>query len=183
MLLIQLTVKDVPISAAIETQIQKRAKKLKQFFNRICSCRVVIELPQKHKHQGKLFNVRIDVTVPGKEFVVNKKRNQDLYVAIRDAFNAVERRLEEHARKRHGRVKTHENVLHGRIMRIVPNDGFGFIEGMDGNEYYFSLTGVTYPTFNQLLIGDQVAYCSEAFNDGQQAHHIILERRQLKEAA
>lgn len=177
MLPVQLTVRDLPLTSAIETHIRKKAEKLQRFYNRICSCHVVIELPQKHKHQGKLYNVRIDLIVPGKELVVTHKNNEDLYVAIRDAFQAVERQLEEYSRKRHGRVKTHNDVLHGHVLRLVSAEGYGFIEGDDGNEYYFSVTNVSYPTFAQLLIGDAVEYTPESFSDGQQAHHVIRERR------
>ena len=177
MLPIQITSHDMPISATLEDQIHKRVKKLNQFYKRISSCRVVIDLPQKHKHQGKLFNVRIDITVPGKELVVTRKQDQDIYVAIRDAFNAISRQLEEHAHKRHGQIKTHQNVLYGRVIRKVPQEGYGFIEGDDGNEYYFSLTNVSHPTFGKLAIGDDVAYIAEPLNDGWQAHHVLRARQ------
>lgn len=176
MLPVQITIQDIPFSLALETQIRKRVEKLHQFYNRISSCRVVIELPKKHQCQGKLYNVRIDVTVPGKELVVTHKLNQDIYVAMRDAFKAIERQLEEHARKRHGRVKSHEGVTHGHVKRIVVEEGYGFIEGIDGNEYYFSITNVHYPRFNQLSIGDAVEYIAASFSDGWQAHHVIKER-------
>lgn len=177
MLPVQITIRDVSLSAALETLIRKRTEKLNQYYDRINSCRVVVELPQKHKHQGKLFNVRIDITVPGrKSLVATRKSDEDVYVAIRNAFDAIERQLEEHARKRHGRVKTHEDELHGHIVRLVPDEGYGFIEGIDGNEYYFSVTNVSYPKFNQLLIGDAVKFGVEMLNDGRQARHITKER-------
>lgn len=173
MLPIQITIRAISVSPAAEATIRKRIQKLSQFNKRISRCRVVVELTQKHKHQGKLYNVRVDITVPKKEMAVTYKCHEDVYVAIRDAFNAVERQLEEHSHKRHGKVKTHNDVLHGRIMRMVPEEGYGFIEGVDGNEYYFSVTNVSYPTFKQLAIGDQVEYSAEQLNDGQQAHHVI----------
>ena len=177
MLPVQITIRDIPISSAIEFLIRKKAEKLKQFYDRISSCRVVLELPQKHKHQGKIYNVRIDMTVPGKEFVSTHKHDQDIYVAIRDAFKAIERQLEEHSRKRHGRTKTHDELLHGHITRMMPNEGYGFIEGMDGNEYYFSMTNVHYPSFAQLMIGDAVEYIAEPNSEGcWQAHHVVRER-------
>lgn len=176
MLPVQVTIRDMPASPTLETNIRKRAEKLNQYYDRVMSCRVVVELQQKHKRQGKLFNVRIDVTVPGKELVVTRKMDQDVYVAIRDAFNAIIRQLEEHARKRHGRVKTHNDVQHGHIARIISNEGYGFIEGIDGNEYYFSITNVSYPNFEQLVIGDAVEYVCVPFSDGWQAHHVIRER-------
>ena len=99
---VQITIRDIPATASLDTHIRKHIEKLNRFYDRISSCRVVVELPQKHKHQGKLYNVRIDITVPGKELVVTRKKDQDIYVAIRDAFKAIERQLEEHSRKRHG---------------------------------------------------------------------------------
>lgn len=176
MLSVQITTRDIPNSSALENAIRKRAQKLNHFYKRIMSCRVVIEAPQKHKHQGKIFNVRIDVTVPGKELVTTHKTNEDLYVAVRDAFDAMTRQLEEHSKKRHGRVKTHADLMHGHIVRMMPEEGYGFIEGTDGNEYYFSVTNIAFPTFNQLYVGDAVEYLPEPLNDGWQAHHVTKER-------
>lgn len=183
MLSVQVTIRDIPDSPAIESTVRKKAEKLTQFFNKISSCRVVVEVPQKHKRQGKLFNVRIDVTVPGKELAVTKKCDQDVYIAIRDAFKAIERRLEEYARRRHGRVKSHNHVMHGYVARLITTEGYGFIEGMDGNEYYFSITNVHYPSFAQLSIGDAVEYHPEAVSDGWQAHHVVRERHNNHETA
>lgn len=176
MLPVQITVRDMLVSPVLETNIRKRAEKLTQYYDRISSCRIVIEQAQKHKHQGKLYNVRIDLTVPGKELVVTRKCDEDIYVAVRDAFDALGRQLEEHARKRHGRVKTHSDVMHGRIARILPDEGYGFIEGVDGNEYYFSMTNVSHPTFSELIIGDIVEYFSEPLNEGRQALHVTRRR-------
>ena len=113
MLPVQLTIKDIPSSPALESTILKKAKKLTQFYQRITSCRIVVELPKKHQHHGKLFNVRIDVTVPGKELVATKQCEKGVYVAVREAFEAIIRQLESHAQKRNGRVKTHQQPITG----------------------------------------------------------------------
>jgi ribosomal subunit interface protein len=183
MLAAQVTIRDMPSSLALDSLIRRHIEKLNRFYKRIMSCRVVVEHAQKHKHQGKLYNVRIDVTVPGKELVVNRKKDQDIYVTIRDAFKAIERQLEEHSRKRHGRVKSHNDLLHGHVARLVSQEGYGFIEGTDGNEYYFSLTNVSYPQFKQLNIGDAVEYVGETQGEGRQALHIIRERHNNHVAA
>lgn len=183
MLPAQITIRDMGNSQAIESNIRKRIEKLHQFYKRINSCRVVVEIPQKHKHQGKLFNVRIDLTVPGKELAVTHKRNEDVYVAITQAFHAIRRVLEEHSRKRHGRVKTHNEVMHGHVSKMVEEEGYGFIQGMDGNEYYFSVTNVYSPHFLKLCIGDAVEYLPASFSDGWQAHKVIKERHNNHAAA
>jgi len=90
------------------THIRGKVEKLEEFFKHITSCRVVVEVPHKHHHQGKQFNVRIDIGVPGSEIVVNRDHAEDIYVALRDAFDAAKRQLEDYARKIRGDVKTHE---------------------------------------------------------------------------
>jgi ribosomal subunit interface protein len=105
---LQITIRDMEHSDALETHIRDKANKLDEYFDRIMSCRVVVEMPHKHHHQGKQFNVRIDIGVPGSEIVVNRDHAEDVYVALRDAFDAAKRQLEDYARKIRGDVKTHQ---------------------------------------------------------------------------
>jgi ribosomal subunit interface protein len=105
---LQITIRDIDHSEALETHIRDKVKKLDEFFNHIMSCRVVVEMPHKHHHQGKQFNVRIDIGVPGSEIVVNRDHAEDVYVALRDAFDVAKRQLEEYARKIRGDIKTHQ---------------------------------------------------------------------------
>jgi ribosomal subunit interface protein len=104
---LQITIRDMEHSDALETHIRDKVAKLEEFSSHITSCRVVVEIPHKHQHQGKQFNVRIDIGVPGSEIVVNRDHAEDVYVALRDAFDAAKRRLEDYARKIRGDVKTH----------------------------------------------------------------------------
>ncbi|MCE2510461.1 MAG: ribosome-associated translation inhibitor RaiA [Alphaproteobacteria bacterium] len=101
---LQISFRNMDPSEAVEANVREKASKLERFFDRITSCRVVIEAPHRHHHKGKLYNVRIDLTVPGKELVVTHSgpgnhAHEDVYVAIRDAFGAAARQLEDHARK------------------------------------------------------------------------------------
>jgi ribosomal subunit interface protein len=105
---LQITFRDMPPSPAVEDRIREKADKLGRFHDRIMGCRVVIEMVQRHKHQGKLHSVRIDLTVPGAELVANHAQHEDIYVAVRDAFQAITRQLEDHARRLRGDVKTHQ---------------------------------------------------------------------------
>ena len=74
----QITARDIPHSEALEAHVRQKAEKLEAFYPHIMGCRVVIEVPHKHKHQGRAFNVRLDITVPGKELVVNSEADQDV---------------------------------------------------------------------------------------------------------
>ena len=99
-LLFQITARDIVLTEAIEMAVRKKAEKLDQFSDRIMACRVVIECPHKHHHKGVQYNVHIDLTVPGAELVVKREPNEDLYVALRDAFDAAARQLREHMDRR-----------------------------------------------------------------------------------
>ncbi len=107
MIPIQITIRDSLGSKALEENIRKKAEKLTQFFQQIQNCHVVVESPQKHKRQGKLFSVHIDVNVPGKELVVDSKANEDVYIAVRNAFNALKRQISNYTHRRRGDVKNH----------------------------------------------------------------------------
>jgi ribosomal subunit interface protein len=105
---LQITTRNVSLSEAAEAGIREKAAKLDTFYDRIMSCRVVVEAPHRHQQQGILYNVRIDITVPGTELIVKREPHEDLYVSIRDAFDAARRQLQTYARKQRGEVKLHE---------------------------------------------------------------------------
>ena len=112
---LKITIRDMEHSEALDTHIREKINKLEEFFRDITSCHVVVEVPHKHHQQGKQFNVRIDMVVPGKEIAVNRDHAEDVYVAFRDAFNAAKRQLENYARKLRGDVKTHQPRLTNEI--------------------------------------------------------------------
>ncbi len=101
----QITVRDMEHSPALDDHIRQSVAKLDQFFSPIISCRVVAEAPHKHQQQGRQFTVRLDISVPGKEIVVNRDHSEDVYIALRDAFDAARRQLEEYARVRRGETR------------------------------------------------------------------------------
>jgi len=105
---LQIVFHETDHSDALETHIREKTAKLESFHPKLMSCHVSVEQPHRHKHQGKLFNVRISLHVPGGELVVNRDEHQDVYVALRDAFDAARRQLEDHARRMRGDIKHHE---------------------------------------------------------------------------
>lgn len=172
----QITLRDIDHSDAVDARIREKIAKLEQFCDRIMACRVAVESPQRRHHQGKRYTVRIDITVPGRELVVNRIENEDLYVAIRDAFDAANRQLEEHSRKRRGDVKNHEESPRGRVIKLFPEDGYGFIETADGREVYFHRNSVIEPTFDRLEEGISVVFLEEQGKKGPQAVRVAVSR-------
>jgi len=175
----QITLRNVDHSDALEAHIREKAKKLENFFEHIVSCRVVVEMPHNHKHQGKAFNVRLDIGVPGREIVVNRDRHEDVYVALRDAFDAVRRQLEDYVQRMRGETKTHQPEFIGEVVRLFPDDGCGFILRADGDELYFHRDNVVSPAFNQLNVGDEVKFVEELAAEGPQAKRLSVGRHHV----
>jgi cold shock CspA family protein len=141
-------------------------------------CRVVVEESQSRRHQGKLYCVRIDITVPGKELAVTHQENEDAYVAVRDAFNAAARLLDEHGRQKQGVVKTHTEPAMGRIIRIFPESAYGFIKTPDAREIYFHRNSVLDEIdFRHLKFGTEVSFIEEQGKEGPQAARVTIYKR------
>jgi ribosome-associated translation inhibitor RaiA len=97
----------VPPSAALEEAARARVVQLERYGADIVGCHVTIEQEHKHQHQGRPFAVRIDVTLPGQELAINRVQHEDAYIALRDAFDAARRRIDDALRIRRGDVKQH----------------------------------------------------------------------------
>jgi cold shock CspA family protein len=160
---LQITFRDIPQSDAIEAKIRDRAGGLEVFSDRIMHCHVVVEAPHRHKSHGFQYNVRIDLTVPGGVIAINRFPSphasySDIHVAIRDAFDAARRKLEDHVRRYRGAVKSHEVVAHGRVVRTEPLDGYGFLETPDGLEVYFHENAIVGCALADLSPGNEVRF-------------------------
>jgi len=130
---VQITFRNMPPSDAVAARVQEEAEKLDEFYKRITSCRVIIEAPHRHQRLGEQVHVRIELGVPGGEIVVRHEpslhsavqrrgeqewekhleanpQHKEIGVAIRDAFKAARRRLQDYARRQRGQVKIH-NVI------------------------------------------------------------------------
>ncbi len=107
----QITFRNLDTSESVKEQIERRAAALGQFFDKIVDCKVVVEASHRH-HHGRLYHVAITLFVPGAEIVVNRDpkehhAHEDIHVAVRDAFDAARRQLEDYARRTRGEVKRH----------------------------------------------------------------------------
>ncbi|MEW5754960.1 MAG: HPF/RaiA family ribosome-associated protein [Pseudomonadota bacterium] len=104
---LQITARDISLTPAIERAIRGKAQKLERFYEHILGCAVVVTTPHRHQHKGGEFNILVRLSVPGGELVVKREPHQDLYVAIRDTFDAARRQLQSFARRQRGEVKQH----------------------------------------------------------------------------
>lgn len=100
----------------MDARILELAAKLDEFHPNITSCHVVVDELDRHKNKGNLFDVRIDLHVPGRKLVATHQQNEDAYVAIGDAFDVMFRQLEDAARIQRGEVKRHRDDREGTAL-------------------------------------------------------------------
>ena len=167
--------RDMPQSDVIESEIAERVGRLEHFFDKIASCHVVVSARHARQQKGQLFQVAIDLTVPGKEIVVNRDRgldhgHEELRVAMRDAFKAAQRQLQDYVREHRGQIKAHDEPEHGRVARL--GEEFGFIETAGGDEIYFHHNSVLQEGFGDLEVGAEVRFVSEPGEKGVQATSV-----------
>jgi cold shock CspA family protein/ribosome-associated translation inhibitor RaiA len=166
-------------SDAVEQRIREKAAELERFSNRITGCHVTVEAQHRHHHTGNLYAVRIDLHMPNKQLVTGHVRPQDqahedLFVAIRDAFDAAARQLEDFERIRRGAVKHHEVPDHGWVSRLYPEKGYGFVRRIDGSEVYFHEHSLVDVDFRTLAIGHEVRITVVPGEKGPQASTVVL---------
>jgi ribosomal subunit interface protein len=171
---LQITFHGMEASEAVESAARKRAEHLDQFASDIMACRVMVDLAQKHRHQGQPYAVRIDLTLPGYELVVDRVQDEDVYVALRDAFDAMKRKLEEAVRRRRGDEKQHAREVHGEVVRLNAAEGFGFVRTPDGQEYYFARDNLASGHFERLEEGQPVQFIAEVAGEGLQAKRVSI---------
>ena len=91
-------------SDALHELIRKRAGRLERFHHHIMSCRVVVEVAARHKRHGRQCTVHIILKAPGGEIAVTHEHDEDMNIAVREAFGAARRGLEDFVRKQRGDV-------------------------------------------------------------------------------
>jgi len=190
-----ITFRHVRRTAPLEAAIRKQLDKLERFCPTLMAAHVLMEPAERRHRDGNRYHVRIDLTLPGEQIVVaneaslrpaarakaqSRTRKQDeperthqyAAVAIRDAFAAARRRLQDAVRRQRGAVKRHTPQPHGRVARLHPAEGYGFLEARDGHEVYFHRRSVLGDAFDDLEVGRRVAFVEEPGDKGPQASTV-----------
>ena len=191
----QITFRGLDVSDVLEADIRDRVAWLERFYPGVVHCHVLVETPHRHRHDGRHFHIRIDLTVPGRAPVVishepslharlkdaegeaHRKESEIegvhryALVTIREAFDVARRRLEDIAREQRGVVKTHEAAAHGTVVELSKIDGFGFIQ-TDEHRVYFNRASVLDDGFDGLDLGAEVAFVEEMGEKGPQASTV-----------
>jgi cold shock CspA family protein/ribosome-associated translation inhibitor RaiA len=199
---LQITFRNMESSPEAERLIDAEARKLETFHSRLMGCRVAVEVPHGHHRAGRLYHVRIDLTLPGKELVIKHEPSlskeirqtavakmqkhlevgiphRNLYLAITDAFKIAGRRLQDYAHRQRGDVKTHESTSTGRVSKLLSEKGYGFLTTPDGREVYFYERSVLHQGFPRLKVGSEVSFVEERGEKGPQASTVRIRRNRV----
>lgn len=177
---LQITYNNMGKSEALETAIRKRVDKLVRKYAQIISCHVVVDAPLQSQRKGGLYRVRVDINCPEGKVAVNREppakrqAHGDVYVALRDAFNAADRQLDQYSCRRRGQVKTHEETPYGQISYLSPMEDYGKITSPDNREIYFHRNSVLNADFDSLTIGTRVRFTEVAGDKGPQASSVRI---------
>jgi len=174
---VEIEFRDIDRSEFVEQAVRDRCSKLERFAPHVMRCKVTIAAPHRQHAQGNLYHVSIDLHVPGTEIVINRDpgknhAHEDAYVAIRDAFSAAARKLQDYVRVRRGEVKTHDVPPHGKVSELHPEENYGRIMAADGRSIYFHRNSLLDGELEQLTIGTEVRFDETLGDNGPQATSV-----------
>lgn len=179
---LQISFHNMSQSDALESRVRGRVERMERYYDGIIACRVAIEAPHKQPHKSTL-GISITVHVPGKDLVVKREGrlheadgHSEAYGVLNDAFDSIDRQLEEFSRKQRGEVKTHEGPALARVIRLFKDQDYGFIETPDQIDLYFHRAVVRDDRFDELEVGSEVRYdkADEEGAVGPQASSVQL---------
>lgn len=111
---LQITFRNLPHSDAIATRIEQQIEKLCHYCDRILRCQVIVEVPHQHHHKKNPYHIRINLSLPGEELVINrdnsKTHHSNAYLAIRDAFDAARRKLKRFAKPQKAKKRAFNDI-------------------------------------------------------------------------
>ncbi len=197
---LQITFLHAEATPYIEEFIRAEAAKLERFYPRIIGCRVTAE-HGSGRELGNLWHIRVELSVPGGEIVVQsepslggmarrteqaamrksmevRRERQIVHRAVRDAFKAARRQLQDYARKQRGDTKRLVAVPSAKVTQVFPEQGYGFLITPEGREIYFHRESVLNGGFEALEPGTTVTFSEEAGEKGPQASSVRVISRQ-----
>jgi cold shock CspA family protein len=171
---------NVAPSETIKAEINKRVAKLEKIYGRFIACRVVVDAPHQQHRTGNVYEVRIEMVLPGRTLVVSREPHhtkegharRDLLTPLRDAFKAAEAQLRGFATERKGEVKTHALQVVGRISELRPDQDFGYLTTNEGALLYFHRNSVMNGGFDDLEVGEEVQFVEAMGDTGPTASKV-----------
>ncbi len=174
----EVTFKDIDHSDAIEARIRERVAKLEAMSPEIVRCQVWVRAPHR-RHKATEYIIDLSVQMPGATLHIDRHpgddhAHTDIYVAIRDAFNAMERQLRKWQDQHKGRPEAQAAPLQGTIVSMNGYTDSGQISTTDGREIYFHRNSVANNGYDDLNVGDTVELTVDVKDADEGPHASIV---------
>lgn len=177
---VEIVFHNMPSSPTLEAEIRERVEKLDRRYEHLIGCRVSVEHLHRRHQTGNLYEVHIDMRVPGDEIVVSREPHRprerfldaDAGVALRNAFKAAERRLLDFKERQRGDVKVHDAPFIGQISQLYPAEDHGFLLTHEGTQLYFHRNSLVQRDFGTLKVGDRVQFVQTVGDTGPIASKV-----------
>lgn len=156
---LELVYRHMSAAQHLDERVRANVERVERLFGRLITCRVVIDAPHRRKAKGNRYDVHIEAHGPMGVFIVNAEpgdalAHSDALVAVRDAFDALERQLMRWKETHKGKPATHAAPLQGRVTELERD--FGQLLLTDGRLVYFHRNSVANGAFAKLAIGEPV---------------------------
>lgn len=178
---LEVTFRNLDKTPALEALIEEKVAKLEEVCDHISSCRVAVEKIHTNPDHGSPFRVRLDMTVPpGHELAVTKNPGEStqytpLDAVVRSAFEAARRQLVKLVDRQQNRTKSHPDQEMGAIVtQLFPEEGYGFLRDLDGQEIYFHRNSVLNDDFERLTLGTGVHCFVQDGEEGPRASTVQI---------
>jgi ribosome-associated translation inhibitor RaiA/cold shock CspA family protein len=177
---VEISFHNMPSSPALEAEIRERVGKLDRLYNHLIGCRVSVEQLHRSRQTGNLYEVHIELRVPGEDVVVSREPHHardrysdpDVGIALRNAFKTAERRLLDFKRRQRGEVKLHEALFAGQVSQLYPAEDHGFLLTHEGTQLYFHRNSLVQRDFDELQVGDRVHFIETVGDTGPIASKV-----------
>jgi len=179
---LEIAFKGIRNTDELDALIREEAAKLERVCGYISSCRVIVEMRQKHQTTGSPYRVRIDMTVPpGHELVMKQESGQgDMHdpveIVIKNVFESAARQLRKLVEQQRGDTKAHpEQEVMAVVYRLFPDQEYGFLRTVDSQQdIYFHKNSVLHHDFDRLVVGTGVRYTAQEGEQGPQATAVQI---------
>ena len=179
---VEIVFHNMPSSPAVEAEIRERVDKLDRMYNHLIGCRVSVEHLHRRHQTGNVYEVHIELRVPGEDVIVSREPHHarersadpDVNIALRNAFKIAERRLMEFKRRQRGDVKAHEDdaFFAGQVSQLYPDEDHGFLLTHEGTQLYFHRNSLVQRDFDDLKVGDRVHFVPAVGDTGPTASKV-----------
>lgn len=129
---VRITFRGLSHSDAVEANVREGLAWLRQFYDGITACRVLVEVPHRHHRTGRSVHVRVELSVKGGEPLVVSHESpsyepfkSNATVVIHRAFDIARRRLHDRVTTRRRDVRAHAGENPGADIQADPGASDG----------------------------------------------------------